>query len=142
MIRTVTKTEEEFWQQLEGFTSSRSVFDAQGEEHSNIDFRLAEKIDDYLSPNLGKWEQSDIWFHNIDFYGDGIRSLEFVADSFSPAYLRDFQAMLAGEHSEFAILCKVLTNFSDTGTRIGSIAIRSDRILVSYPLAAYFSGLI
>ena len=140
MIRIVTNTEEEFWKKLGSFIASRSIFEEQGEEHGDIDFRLVEKIDDYLSPKIGTWEQSDHWFHNIDFYGDGVRSLEFSADSFSPDFLRRFQAMLIGEHSEFTVLCKVMTNFSDSGTKIGSIAIRNDRMLVSYPLAAYFYG--
>lgn len=140
MTRIVTKTEEEFWKKLKDFTAPHSVFDAQGEDHGDIDLRLVEKIDGYLVPKIGQWEQSDRWFHNIDFYGDGIRSLELCAQSFSPPYLQDFQGMLIGEHSDFTILCKILTDFSDASSRIGSIAVRGDQILVSYPLVAHFNG--
>jgi hypothetical protein len=140
MIRTVTKTEEEFWKHLEGFTPSRSVFEAQGEEHGDIDFRLVEKIEAYLLPKIGPWEQTDRWFHNMDYYGDGIRSLEFAADCFSPDYLPDFQGMLTGEHAEFTILCKVTSDLGESGAEIGSLAIRADNILISYPLVAYFNG--
>ena len=140
MNRIVAKTEDEFWKRLENFTPARSVFEAQDDQHGDIDFRLVEKIDAYLFPRIGEWERSDRWFHNIDFYGDGIRLLEFTVDCFSPDYIHDFRSMLTGEHSEFTILCKVSMNFDDPESRIGSIAIRQDRILVSYPLTVYFSG--
>ena len=140
MIRTVTKTEAAFWERLGSFIPSRSVFDAHGEDHGDIDLRLVEKLDGYLVPKIGQWEESEVWFHNIDYYGDGIRSLDLSAHSFSPSYLQDFQDMLVGEHSDFTIICKICTDFSDAGARIGSLAVRSSEILVSYPLAAYFGG--
>jgi hypothetical protein len=140
MIRTVTKSDEEFWEKLEDFAPPRSIFDAHGEEHGDIDLRLVQKIENYLAPKIGQWEQSDRWFHNIDYYGDGIRSLAFAEIYFSPSYLPDFQDMLVSEHSDFTILCKVSTDFSDSGTRIGSVAICKNRLLVSYPLVAHFGG--
>ena len=140
MIRVVTKTEAAFWDKLEGFTPPRSVFDAQGEDHADIDLRLVEKIDGYLVPKLGQWEQSDLWFHNIDYYGDGIRSLDLSAQSFSPSYVQAFRDMLVGEHLDFTILCKIYSEFCDADARIGSIAVRTSQILVSYPLVTYFDG--
>ena len=140
MIRIVTKTDAVFWEKLEDFTPPRSVFDAQGEDHADIDMRLVEKLSSYLVPRIGPWEQSDRWFHNIDYYGDGIRSLDLCAQSFSPTYLQDFKDMLVGEHSDFTILCKIYADFSDWDSRIGSVAVRGDQMLVSYPLVAYFNG--
>ena len=140
MTRNVAKNEETFWQRFESFTAPSSIFDAQGDDHADIDFRLVEKIDGYLVPKIGNWEQSSKWFHNIDFYGDGVRALELSVECFSPAYIPAFQAMLVGEHVDFTVLCKVMTELSDSGERIGSVAVRSEQILVSHPLAQHFAG--
>jgi hypothetical protein len=140
MNRIVTKTEADFWQQFGAFLVPSDVFDAQGDEHCNIDFRLVEKIEDYLIPIIGNWEQSDRWFHNLDFYGDGIRSLEFAVESFSPRYIPDLQLMLVDEHSDFTILCKVHTSFAESGTIIGTVAVRSNQIMVAYPLVKHLNG--
>ena len=140
MTRDVAKNEKTFWKRFETFTAPTSVFDAQGDDHGDIDLRLVEKIEDYLVPKIGNWEKSDRWYHNIDFYGDGVRSLELSVDCFCPSYIQAFQSMLVGEHSDFTILCKVMTGFGESGERVGSVAVRSDRILVSYPLAQHFVG--
>ncbi len=139
--RVVAATEPAFWNAFESFCAPRSIFDAQGGRHGEIDLRLVESIESFLIPVLGEWEASDDWWHQLDCYGDGIRSLSFSADSFSPAYVPAFQRMLVGEHEPFCILCQIhrsLAGIDDT--KIGALAIRSDRLLVSYPLAEFFSG--
>ncbi len=140
MIRIVATTEEAFWQKLDGFIAPRSVFEAQGDRHGDIDMRLVERIDAFLVPKIGNCDQSDRWCHNIDYYGDGIRSLEFAAGCFSPVFVQDFQHMLVGEHADFTVLCKVHTDIFAEDSRIGSIAVRSDRMLVAYLLVACLNG--
>ena len=139
--RVVAATEAEFWTSLESFCSPRSVFDAQGSDHADIDLRLVESIEAFLVPTLGPWEQSDRWWHQMDFYGDGIRSLSFSAADFSPHFVPALQQCLIGEHRDFTILCQIshsLTGPEDS--KIGSLAIRSDGLLVSYPLADFLRG--
>ena len=127
MNRNVTKSEEAFWQRFDAFTAPSSIFDAQGDDHADIDFRLVEKIDGYLVPKIGNWEQSSKCFHNIYFDGDAVRSLELSAEVFSPSYIPAFQSMLVGEHVDFTILCKVMTELSDSGERIGSCLLYTSR---------------
>ena len=130
-------SETELWERLEKERTSDAVFDAQGDEHSYIDMRLVEKIEGFLVPKIGKWELSDRWYHKLDFYGDGIRSLSFGWDSFQPEFVGALQGMLSGEHEPFCILCQFYEDFGSTAdTRIGSMAIFSDRVLVSRPVAA------
>ncbi len=139
--RVVTLTEPMFWSSLESFCAPRSVFDAQGDDHADIDLRLVDSIESFLVPTLGQWEQSDRWWHQLDFYGDGIRSLSFAATSFSPSFVPAFQQFLFGEHEHFCILCQVSQSLGGTeDTKIGSLAVRADSLLVSYPLAEFFRG--
>jgi hypothetical protein len=141
MARIVKRTEEEFWDALSAFCAPRSTFDAQGDAHGDIDLRLVEGIDAVIAPTLGSWEKSEDWWHQLDFYGDGIRSLVFSARSFSPEFIPSLQRLLAGEHEQFCILCQVVQSpmGPDEG-RIGSIAIRAHDTLVSYALVEYLNG--
>ncbi len=59
-----------FLRDFEHMKTNRSVFDAQGEEHGDIDMRLASRIEEHLRPLLGKREGSTTWFHQMDYYGD------------------------------------------------------------------------
>ena len=139
--RVVTPTEPMFWSSLESFCAPRSVFDAQGDDHAAIDLRLIDLIESFLVPTLGQWEQSDRWWHQLDFYGDGVRSLSFSAASFSPSFVPAFQRFLVGEHEHFCILCQVSHSLGETeDTKIGSLAVLSDGLLLSYPLAEFFRG--
>ena len=129
-------SEDEFWARLDDECTDAAVFDAQGDEHSEIDMRLVDKIDAYLQPQIGDWEDSDDWYHKLDYYGDGIRSLLFNKAVFEPEFIAALQRLLTGEHEPFGILCQVFEDISsDDDNRIGSIAIFSDRIMVSQPLA-------
>jgi len=104
----VVSGEHDFFRRFERLTADRSIFEAQGDAHGEIDLRLAQKIEALLVPILGRWEQSSIWFHQLDYYGDGVRSLTFQRDSFPRTHVAELQALLAGEHEPFAILCIVV----------------------------------
>jgi hypothetical protein len=97
----VAATDKDFWKKLPGFRTPDSVFDAQGDEHGDIDLRLVEKIEAYLEPILGQWEGSDRWWHQMDYYGDGIRSLMFQTSSFQRQFVPALHGLLNGEHAEF-----------------------------------------
>jgi hypothetical protein len=101
----VVSNEREFFRRYERLLPSRSIFDKQGDAHGQIDLDLTSKLESLLRPKLGAWEQSDRWFHQMDFYGDGVRSLTFRRDLFPRAEIPAMRAMLAGNHAHFTILC-------------------------------------
>ena len=132
----IVVSEPNFWARLGSECTDEAVFDAQGDEHSKIDSRLVEKIGSVLHPVIGDWEDSDGWYHNLDYHGDGIRSLIFNWSVFRADFIEQLQALLIGEHEPFCILCQVYEDMgSGEDTRIGSVAIFSDRLMLSRPIA-------
>lgn len=97
----------DFFMRLEKLQAPRVFFEAQGSSHGDIDLRLVQRIDDLLVPLLGPWEQSNQWFHQMDYYGDGVRSLTFRRSAFPFAVVEALQGLLQGEHERFCILCAV-----------------------------------
>ena len=141
VTRIVKATDEEFWEALDDFTAPRHIFDAQGEAHAKFDMQLVESIEDVLIPVLGNWERSQRWWHQMDYYGDGIRSLLFAAADFQPSFVPTLQRLLVGDQADFCILCQVMpTMDAPKESRIGTIAIRSDSLLISYPLVEFLKG--
>ena len=133
-------TDKEFWKKLSGFCAPGAVFDAQGDGHGNIDLRLVEHIESYLTPILGAWEGSDIWWHQMDFYGDGIRSLTFRTSVFQPRFVVELHGLLKGEYSDFCIVCQIHESISgDEDTKLGSIAIRAEKIMASRPVVKFLA---
>lgn len=129
-------SESEFWDRLESESTDRDFFDAQGDEHSEIDMRLVEKIEGYLVPIIGRWENPSNWFHQMDFYGDGIRSLSFTWSFFKKEFIDELQGFLVGEHEPFCILCQFHEDINSLeDTKIGSLAIFSNRLMVSRKVA-------
>jgi len=136
----VVAGEHDFWRRMERIQTPREVFEAQGAEHPESDLRLVHKIEELLVPLLGRWEQSDRWFHQMDWYGDGVRSLMFRRDVFPKDQVFAMQALLAGEHEQFAIVCSVVDSFasgaeSSRGRPDDYLALFSHRLLVTQPLA-------
>ena len=141
MNRTVKVTEAQFWEAFSSFCPPGGFFDGQGAAQRDINLRLAEAIDALLVPKLGRWQESEKWRHQLDVYRDGIHSLEFSGASFDPEFVPLLQRLLVGEHEIFCILCQVLPSLGGSReSRIGSVAIRSNRLLVSYPLVKYLKG--
>ena len=141
MNRTVKATEAEFWATFTSFCPPGGFFDVQGRAHRAIEGRLVEAIDALLVPRLGEWQASETWQHELDVYRAGIQSLVFSAAGFDPEFVPLLQGLLVGEHEHFCILCQVLPSLgAPRGARIGSVAMRSNRLLVSYPLVKYLNG--
>ena len=138
---TVVAGEAAFTRQFERMQAGRAVFDAQGEAHGDIDLRLTGRIEELLRPLLGKWEGSGTWFHQMDYYGDGVRALSFRRDVFPRSSLPALQALLTGEHEAFAIVCIVADDIMASpplppGMRANDyLALFSGRMLVTRALA-------
>ena len=140
---TVVSGMDPFFREFERMKADRSVFDAQGDDHGDIDMRLTSRIEEHLRPLLGKWEGSTIWFHQMDYYGDGVRALTFRRDIFPRHSVPSLQAMLAGEHSAFTILCIVVDDMmadpSQAGATHDFLALFNGRMLVTKGLANQLS---
>ena len=135
----------DFFLLLERLQTPRHVFDAQADEHEAIDARLARRIEALLVPLLGRWEQSSNWFHNLDYYGDGIRSLTFSRRVFPSIQVQQLQRLLEGEHECFCLLCIVTDEPLDASSGGPArapddyLAIFAHEILATRALAAELS---
>ncbi len=137
----IASDEDDFLRRFDRMVTPRRVFDAQGDTHSEIDMRLVERIEGLLVPLLGQWEQSDRWFHQIDVYGNGVRSLVFRRDIFPTEQVGALQALLTGEHEPFTVLCSVTDQMSSDdqlqteSTPDDYLGIFARSLLVTKPLA-------
>ena len=129
-----------FWPRLPSECTEESVFDAQGKDHERIDLRLVDKIDALLEPILGDADDSPDWWHNLECYGDGIRSLSINLGALQADYFPTLQGFLVGEHEPFCILVQVHEDFhSDDDTKIGCIAIFARKVMLSRGIAQRFA---
>ena len=141
----VASHETDFFLRLEKMQTPRAVFEAQGEAHGEIDLRLVQSIEDLLVPSLGRWEQSSTWFHQLDFYGDGVRSLTFSRNAFPFEQVRSLQQLLHGEHAKFCILCIATDKMTELAQPAGSerdddyLAIFATQLLATKAIAAQLS---
>ncbi len=128
----------DFHTRFERMLAPRSMFEAQGAAHGDIDLRLVQSIEDLLVPSLGRWETSSEWFHQLDFYGDGVRSLTFSRSTFPYGRVEQLQNLLHGEHAAFCILCIATDRLAGAGEQADDdyLAIFSDRMLVTKNIAA------
>lgn len=127
----VVAGEHDFFLRLERLMPNRAAFESLGDQHGETDLRLVQKVEDTLVPVLGNWEQSTTWFHQMDYYGDGVRSLTIERSSFPKEHLARLQKLLVGEHQLFTILCIVTDSLmSSEGERA---ARREDDYLALFP---------
>ena len=140
MNRTVKVTEAEFWEAFSSFCPPGGFFHVRGSAQRDIDRRLLDAIDALLVPKIGP-SGSGEWRHELDTYRDGIHALVFSVSSFDPEFVPLLQALLVGEHEVYCILCQVVGTLGAADkSRVGSVAIRFNRLLVSYPLVKFFNG--
>jgi hypothetical protein len=85
---------------------SRAHFALQDQElHARLDMELASKIERLYIEAIGPWEPDDAeWWHNMDYYGDGVRALRFVLHRFPPDSLATVRGYLSGAHDGFSVL--------------------------------------
>lgn len=108
-------------------------FDTSTDAHSECDLRLVEKLEAVVVPLLGEQGIDDErWFHEMDYYGDGVRLIEAEWNTLTPQLIRMLRALLCGEHEKFCVLWKVYENFGaeEKGER-GAAVVFADRILVT-----------
>lgn len=108
----------------------RYLFWLQGSLHPWLDLRLCEKIEEHLKPMIGaQGIDNELWFMSMDWYGDGVRRLEFQNDVLTLELVKSLQSLLHGFYSQFAILC-----WGKTGPwerRIGAL-ILNKRIYITF----------
>lgn len=122
-------SEDEFWSAVR---RPADVFEEQGNEHGRIDGELQDAIEAVLVPLAGRWEESERWFHNQDFYGDGVRAISFRIGEFPWQSIQTLQGLLAGEAAEFAItirLCDAL--YGEDAQTIGGLAILREKVIAT-----------
>lgn len=133
-IHTVL-SEKEFWASVKQLQGPSEIFDFQGERHGDIDFSLQEDIEAILVPLVGLWEESERWFHNQDFFGDGVRALIFRVGDFPWAAIGQLQSLLTGDAAGFCIsvqLCDTL--YGPNIQTIGGLAILRGDVVVTNPV--------
>lgn len=128
----------DFHTRFERMLTPRSLFEAQGAAHGDIDLRLVQSIEDLLVPLIGRWEASTKWFHQVDFYGDGVRALTFSRSSFPYGHVRQLQSLLRGEHAPFCILCIATDRLTEgeAETDHGYLGIFKDTLLATKNIAS------
>jgi hypothetical protein len=89
----------------------RHWFTVQGQRHADTDLALYGLIEERLGPLLGESgiEERHKWFQETDYYGNGIRHLEFKPDVFQPEHIWLLHPLLKGRHRWFGILCWATT---------------------------------
>ena len=102
----------------------------QGSLHPKLDLQLCERIEEHLKPIIGAHGIDDEkWFMSLDWYGDGVRRLEFQNDILTPAIVASLQPLLRGLYSQFVILCWGKTGPSEK--KIGAL-ILNKRIYTTF----------
>ena len=106
--------------------------------HGDCDMRLVEKIHSVIEPVLGSegtGKGGQAWHHNLDFFGDGVRSLEVDSTRFPSALIEPLHALLAGEHEQFCILCWYYRTFMDEPLQsLGALALFHSRFIMTQSL--------
>lgn len=127
----VVSAEDAVWSEVEGSKGSCEFFADQGDAHGEIDGRLQDAIEGLLTPLVGPWEQSDVWFHNQDFYGDGVRCLTFRAGDFPWQSVALLQKLLVDECSRFCIVVHISDSLGPNGTWVGTMGILQDEVVAT-----------
>jgi hypothetical protein len=115
----------------------RTRFALQDKElHARLDMELTSRIDRIYTEALGPWEPDDAeWWHNMDFYGDGVRALRFVLHRFPPDSLVTVRGHLSGAHDGFSILIWFWQNkIEDKTDPFGGLWITARETLVTRSL--------
>lgn len=103
----------------------------QGDAHGEIDGELQEAIESILIPLVGPWERSEVWFHNQDFYGDGVRGLTFRAGDFPWQAVDSLQTLLVNDASRFCISVHIADTLDVNGQWLGSMGILEKEVVAT-----------
>ena len=116
--------------------AARARFASQDDElHAKLDMELTAKIDDLYREALGPWEGPDAdWWHNMDFYGDGVRALRFVLKRFPPDSIAQIAPYLSGRHAGFSMLAWFWDQGIEEGTPVGGLWLSAPELIVTRSL--------
>lgn len=140
----IVKDQADFQARFENEDERVAIVAAQpNEQHADIDMALVEQIEALLAPRLGHWEQNlDTWWHNIDYYGDGVRGLAARWDAFPWDLLPQLALLLCGPQKDFCILFNLYESMAaDDGIWRGAIALYHERALVTESVAKALGSL-
>lgn len=124
-------SDDECWAIVRNLKGSFEFFEEQGDDHAQIDGDLQDAIERILVPLVGPWERSDVWFHNQDFYGDGVRSLSFRAGDFPWSTVASLQNLLVDGADQFCISVAIADSLEVKGQWLGSLAILRDQMIAT-----------
>lgn len=127
----VVPSEDSYWSEIDGLKGSIEFFEGQGDTHGNIDGDLQDAIERILVPLVGPWERSEVWFHNLDFYGDGVRQLTFRAGDFPWRAVNALQKLLAAEAARFCISVHFTDTLESNGKWLGSLGILQHELVAT-----------
>jgi hypothetical protein len=118
--------------------AARIRFASQDEKlHAELDMELTTKIDDLYSAALGSWEGPDAdWWHNMDFYGDGVRALRFVLKRFPPHSIALITPYLSGRHDGFSMLAWFWDQEIEEGAPVGGLWLSARELMVTRSLVS------
>lgn len=127
----VVSVEDEYWAAVRRLKGTYEFFEEQGDAHGDIDGDLQDAIEAVLVPLAGAWERSDAWFHNQDFYGDGIRALTFRAGDFPWPSVVPLQKLLVGDAARFCITVTLFETLELNGKWVSAVAILQDQLVAT-----------
>ncbi|HTU68351.1 MAG TPA: hypothetical protein VMF52_20580 [Steroidobacteraceae bacterium] len=116
--------------------AARARFESQDEKHhAELDMELTTKIDDLYRAVLGPWEGPEAdWWHNMDFYGDGVRALRFVLKRFPPDSIAKIAPLLTGKHDGFSMLVWFWEKQIEEGKPVGGLWLSARELIVTRSL--------
>jgi hypothetical protein len=127
----VVPNRDAYWRRIERLKGSSDFFEEQGDSHGSIDADLQDAIEQILVPLVGPWYRSDVWFHNEDFYGNGVRSLTFRVGTFPWKTLGPLQALLVKDAARFCIAVDILDTLAVQGCWVGSVALLQTEVVAT-----------
>lgn len=113
--------------------AARARFASQDKKlHGELDMELTTKIDDLYSAALGPWERPDAgWWHNMDFYGDGVRALRFLLKRFPSQSIAQVTPYLSGRHDGFSMLVWFWDREIEEGAPVGGLWLSARELMVT-----------
>ena len=115
----------------------RARFALQDKElHARLDMELTTRIERLYGEAVGPWESDNAdWWHNMDFYGDGVRALGFVLHRFPADSLLTVRGYLSGAHDGFSMLIWFRQNqIEDESGPVGGLWMSARETLVTRSL--------
>ncbi|MGD2117719.1 MAG: hypothetical protein PVG66_05120 [Chromatiales bacterium] len=127
------------YQDKESFTEaffsrlpSEEKMAALGDTLEELEIALIEKTESLLEPQIGAWDETKEWWHQMDFFGDGKRELAFSRSVFNPSFVSELQALLTGPFKIFAFFIQVPETMEEWGNnKYGEVGIFNNQVIAT-----------